>query len=134
MTTGLTFEQASARTSCQIRYGRSPVERRFHEFGISGSGPLDSAIEPGKICELGSEWAVDFADEAQAAGFDDTSVDWVAAMFSATVIEATHEALEWFQVDGERYIDPHDAELVHKITNAARSFASLLIEIREGRQ
>ena len=134
MTTGLTFDQAAERASCQVRYARSPVPRRFGDFGLSGSGPLDSAVNEGELCLLGSEWGVDFCDEAGVTDPDDRTVDWHSLMFGAAVQEAVHEACEWFQVDGERYLDPHDPEVQTKITNATRAFALLLVEIREGRQ
>lgn len=33
--------------------------------------------------------------------------DWIAHFLTLALNEAVHEVLEWFQIDGERYLNPH---------------------------
>lgn len=62
---------------------------------------------------------------------DDPAVnehDWLTHYLSMAIGEAVHEALEWFQVDGKPWVDPHgehDALIARLSNELADKLASL---------
>lgn len=91
-------ELASERTSYQLTYARDPSPRVFQHTGISGS---DIPCSYGSGIDSSGEWCQDMPL------WDDDSVDWTLEFLKCAINEATHEVLEWFQVDEVRVLDPH---------------------------
>lgn len=94
------FERASQRTQFQLTYRRD-TSREFTPSGILGE-KVDHAYEPGEAST--GDWGEPYWDRDLEA----TEEEWIARFFRAAICEAMHEALEWFQVDGRPFIDPHE--------------------------
>lgn len=93
-------EMASDRTTFQLHYSRAIIRRVFGQVGIGPSEDLDNAY--GNLEPVPSDW-IHNADP----GADASQEDWIECFLRAAVSEAVHEALEWFQVDGRAWLDPH---------------------------
>lgn len=96
-----TFERARDRATFRLTYGRTDP-RKFSSFDMDGPDLPDA-----------------FSDRDDAPGGwhqgdgpdrDDpriTETDWHAHFAAMAINEAVHEALEWFQVDGRPWLNPH---------------------------
>lgn len=88
------------RLTFHLTYGYAP-DRDFHPGFISGPD-IPNAYNPTGI-PSGGEWEMgDLAPDDDA-----TDEQILASFFAAAVSEATHEALEWFKLDGTTVLDPH---------------------------
>ena len=97
----LTGDEAAERVSFDLTFRRSPEPRVFEPVGIDGCR-LDCADEAGKTASgyWSHDWNLEWDVPAEFWM-------WVRSFFGAAVAEAMHEALEWFKVDGETFLDPH---------------------------
>jgi hypothetical protein len=61
----------------------------------------------------------------------DDPQDHIDRWFTVAIREAVHEALEWFWVDGEQYLNPHgiDEATIHDLSG---EFAESLLRLRHG--
>jgi len=104
--------EASARCSFQLTYERAPGTRHFSPAHITGD-PIANAWpeEPGEDRSPG-EWdngtECPAYSEATGGCRDDVTTDeWIDHYAAMAVCEAVHEALEWFRVDDQPWLDPH---------------------------
>lgn len=123
---------ASNRCSFQLSYHRSQLVRSISPGLIDGEY-IDDAYNPGESTP--GEWE----NGPAMPPFDDatpmTSVsveEWTDHYASMAVNEAVHEALEWFQVDGEPWLDPHGEheDMIYELVN---ELARKLADLRSGR-
>lgn len=90
------------RVSYDLTFRRADEPRLFDEGGIRGP-IIDNAVV-GDDHEQSGAW-----DTADWDGLPNGSSDeqWLLEMFKAAAYEGLHEAMEWFQVDGRPFLDPH---------------------------
>ena len=96
----VTGDEAADRVSFQLTYRRHRTKRRFTSDGIT-SEQIADAYRRGRYSP--GEWIHGFPSNWEA------DEGWVQWFFRAAISEAVHEALEWFQVDGEPLVNPHGA-------------------------
>ena len=66
----------------------------------------------------------------------DNPQDWADHYASMAIAQSVHEALEWFQVDGRPWLDPHDHAITHNdgvstdIDALVDEFAARLAQLR----
>jgi hypothetical protein len=89
-------DEACSRVTFELAYCRGE-RRTFHPWGMS-SQEVDSAFGDHKT-------NVDWSHEDFPSW--ETDADWLRLFFRIAIGEAIHEALEWFQVDGQPVLDPH---------------------------
>lgn len=123
------LDRAAARVDYQLTYARAKKPRQFHSYGISGD-PLPNAY-------YGREgYARPNQPEVGSGEWDDpdhpTTTDeqkHIDRWFTSAIAEAVHEALEWFWVDGEIYLDPHGPASV-AISDLSTEFAEKLLLLK----
>lgn len=122
------LQSAAARCDFRLTYGATAESRRLHGFGIEspdipnaywhmqGDGDGRSTTSPGDWEDPGHP-----RDEAPEQ-------EHIHRWFNSAVSEAVHEALEWFYVDGQPFLDPHG---VHQnaINRLSEDFAARLAEL-----
>lgn len=113
-------ESAAARVSFALAYARTgPREFSAQE--------MDGPMVPNAYGD-GEQWILwvdgDDPDEISEDGF----VDKFARM---AISEAVHEALEWFRVDGEPWLDPHSMVAEAEVLELSRRFAADLAALRK---
>jgi hypothetical protein len=95
--------------------------REFHPDCLDGP-ELPNARDPGSPQRQVGEWY-----QADGAA-EDTEDGWLAHFATMCVAEAVHEALEWFHVDGQPWLDPHgihEREIQRLCTELADNLAAL---------
>lgn len=132
-------ERAAARTTFQLTYGRSPVERKFFAGQLTGpsipnayadpDGTFDTTEDP--WCVAGLDASGDWEDgpDGDTEFLDRTEDGWIDRYANYAINEAVHEALEWLRVDGLPWLDPH-GDYETAIYGAVNDLASRLTEIR----
>jgi hypothetical protein len=118
-----TLDAAIERTDYQLHYSRSPVRRAFHNDGISGS-QIDDAFHPGET--MSGEWC---AGMNWIHDWDVPEAVWIERFFTVAIQEAVHEALEWFRLDGQVLLSPHDADHEVDILDRSAEFAETLFSL-----
>jgi len=122
-------DAASRRVTFQLTYARATQPRTFQP-GLLGGPPIPCAYDADPLGQPG-----DWYDSSEDPGSNParTEDQWVDRYASSAVQEAVHEALEWFRVDGQPWLDPHgDAEdAVHE---AVGVLCARLAEIRRTAQ
>lgn len=100
-------EQAAERCSFQLAYTRAATRRAIHPGMIRGDD-IDDADTEGDLTS-GTWNAADHPAEQYTPAETRLVLadEWIDHYASMAVNEAVHEALEWFHVDGERWLDPH---------------------------
>jgi hypothetical protein len=93
-------DAAAARVSYQLMISRSRMYREFSRDGLTGPD-IDCARTPGGS-SLGG-----WTDPPPSGLTEQECVDWFQMI---ALQECVHEALEWFQVDGKPWLDPHVLE------------------------
>lgn len=131
------LKAAAARVDYRLTYGCTPSSREVHGGGIDGpslpnsywhmrGGDQPGNTNPDYSSPGGSgEWC-----DPEHPSNDAPEADHIARWFETAIREAAHEAMEWFWVDGEPFLDPHgDHEAV--IHDLSGEFAAQLIALRE---
>lgn len=95
--------------------------RETHEFGIAGP-QIPNAYEPEKLSS--GDW-----DDPDFTLVVATEQEAIERWFMTAVREATHEALEWYRVDGDVFLDPH-GEHENAIHTLSEKFATDLLALR----
>lgn len=111
------------RLSFQLTYARDTT-RRFHAMGIVGAD-LPNSYQEGEMAS--GSWDQD----GMADPTDERAL--VAEAFNAALGEAVHEALEWFKLDGQPLLDPHDRGVEDDVHAAVRDLTDALLFLAEGR-
>ena len=95
------WESASQRVDYQLSFRRSREQRVFGEGELNGED-IDCARTNGNKSLAG------WYDRPVPGLIDQMSEeDWVNWYQMMALQECVHEALEWFNVDGEPWLDPH---------------------------
>ena len=105
------------RVTFDLTYKRTEEPRRFDESGIRGP-ILDNAIIASDDEQSGDWDSADWDDLSS----DASDFDWLIAMFTAAAYEGLHEALEWFQVDGRPFLDPHSPTGQRALEEGVKAF------------
>lgn len=108
------FNLAAARVVCHLTYGRTSEPRKFWQDCVDNDEVPDAFGKPGSTS--GGEWYQTCHVEPSEA----TEQEWIDHMASMVVNEAIHEALEWVQVDGRPWLNPHGEQekRIFDLTNA----------------
>ena len=121
------IDNAAGRVDYRLTYEATPTPRECHGNGISGP-PIQNAYNPSDPKDRGSgDWEdPDFVDSMKELS-EEAAIDrW----FVVAVREAVHEALEWYRVDGQIFLDPHGEHEI-SIHDVSEKFAIELLKIRE---
>ncbi|MBU8857711.1 MULTISPECIES: hypothetical protein [unclassified Micromonospora] len=113
---------AAQRIAFQLTYARADIPRRFEPGELSGP---DIPCAYGSVLAQSGGWEV--PEDCGAPGR--TEAEWVDRFASYAVAEATHEALEWFRVDGRPWLDPH-GRAAKQIHAAVDELCDKLAEVR----
>lgn len=97
--------------------------RQAHPFGLYGP-PIPNSYAPDE--DSSGDW-----EDPDFVTVVSTEQEAVDRWFTTGVREAVHESLEWFKVDGERYLDPHGTH-ENAIHALCEKFAADLIALRTG--
>jgi hypothetical protein len=97
-------ERAAARCSFDLTHQRAKTSREFSPGHITGEN-IDDAFDP--EAEFCGTW---MDDPELPAGMEDTEANWIAWYGQYALQESIHEMLEWFQVDGKPWLNPHPIE------------------------
>lgn len=123
------MRDAQERCSFQLTYARALHQREFDSGEISGE-MIDDAYHPGR--KSPGDWSngldtPEFNEDGSIR--EDVSFEeWVEHFFSMAVSEGVHEVLEWFQFDGEPWLDPHgkhDQEISVIVSEFAKKLIAL---------
>lgn len=119
------WERAADRCSFQLTYARAGDRREIYPGGMSGPS-IDDAFRPGESTP--GEWCGELLDPD-----DRSEAGWIDRYASYAINEAVHEALEWFQVDGRPWLNPHgeQEDVIYALT---AEFAAKLAALRTGGQ
>lgn len=120
---------AAERVDFRLAYDATDEPRRMHSWGINGPmipnayygrGMDDTNRDP----ISNGDW--EDPDHPPIGAPEDEHIDrW----FVAAISESVHEALEWFWVDGQIFLDPHGKreDAIHALS---AQFASDLLALR----
>lgn len=117
-----TFERARQRVDFRLTYDKCDP-RDFEVDMLHGPYVPDAFSENG--VQVG-EWY-----QGDGPDYDDpeaTEGDWHDHFAAMAVNEAVHEALEWFQVDGRPWLDPHgesERAIYQAVNDLCKKLASL---------
>lgn len=118
---------AAKRVDYRLTYAREDAPRRCHVGGIDGSD-LPNAYwgrgNPDSLRTGPGAWEDPDHPAPEAA-----EREHIDRWFQTAIREAIHEALEWFWVDGEIYLDPH-ADLEDAVHSLSANFAAELLALR----
>jgi hypothetical protein len=118
---------AADRVDYRLTFAREKKARRCHVSGIDGSD-LPNAYwgrgNPESFRTGSGAW-----DDPQHPAPDAPEQDHIDRWFQTAVREAIHEALEWFWVDGQIYLDPH-GEHENTIHDLSETFTRELLALR----
>ncbi|RZT87535.1 hypothetical protein EV383_4460 [Pseudonocardia sediminis] len=120
----------AARCSFQLRYSRAEEARRFTPEELTGER-LDDAQTPGAT--FTGNWSAGDHPGMQYMTSEIRRLDerdWLNHYAHLAVGEAIHEALEWFQVDGQPWLDPH-GDMQSYIYDEVEQFVKRLVGVRE---
>lgn len=115
------MDRALGRVNFRLTYGKT--EPRDFTVDCLWGPDIPNAFRDGMA--PGSWMSGDYPD------FDDPDVtedDWLAHFAQMAVNEAVHEALEWFQVDGKPWLNPHgehEREIYRLVGDLCAAFAKL---------
>lgn len=125
-----TFPGAKSRVSYRLVHGRLPETRDFHRTFLTGPD-LPDALGSEKMASGTWNQSPSFWVNGRPLS-DTTENDWLAHFLSMAVNEAVHEVLEYFQVDGKPWLNPHD--LIHEdaIYSLCNEFVQKLTALTEG--
>lgn len=123
------WRAAAERVSFQLNYSRAPEAREFRPGHMAGP-MIDDAF--GGEHPVSGEWAQNpppawYIPESPEM----TQADWIAHFAHMALNEAVHEALEWFQVDGRPWLNPH-GEHENAIYAATDQLAAALAALVSG--
>lgn len=120
-------EQAAARVNYRLTYAATDQPRKFASDVMFGP-KVPNSYRPDELSE--GDW---FDNRVG----DNTVESWFERFFERAVSEAVHEALEWFQVDGKPWLDPHSTKIGDEISveteihELSSDFAERLIALRK---
>ncbi|WP_158894267.1 hypothetical protein [Amycolatopsis anabasis] len=118
----LPWQLAAARLSYRLAFGPTDT-REFRPGELFGPDTPDAL---GVRDRVPGDWGkTDCPDETDPAVSEQ---DWIAHFLTLALNEAVHEVLEWFQVDGVRYLNPHgghEAAIVKHVDRLAEQLALL---------
>lgn len=121
----LPWERAAARVDFRLNYTRLDKPRECSPDAIYGPSIPDAFGEG----TAAGEWYA--GDCLEVEDLDTSEADWLAHFAQMAVNEAIHEALEWFQVDGKPWLDPHGVHenRIYRLTEKlTEGFAALVAE------
>jgi hypothetical protein len=95
------WERAAGRVNFQLSYHRATETRVFSDDTLSGED-IDDAYRPGQ--KAPGDWTI---GDGPLNEDENTEEFWVGTFAQAAVQEGIHEVLEWLEVDGKKWLDPH---------------------------
>lgn len=120
---------AAKRVDFRLTYAREERPRRCHLGGIDGEDLPNAywgrGYEPERIETGSGSW-----DDPEHPAPEAPEDEHIARWFQTAVREAIHEALEWFWVDGEIYLNPHGVseDRIHRLSD---EFTKALLSLVE---
>jgi hypothetical protein len=92
--------------------------------GYLGSDLIDDARRPGR--QSCGEW------EHLPNSLPDTNrvEDWADHYAAMAIAQSVHEALEWFHLDGQPWLDPHDDRVTADVDALVDELAARLAQLR----
>jgi hypothetical protein len=115
--------RAAERCTFDLTYHRAQRPVRI-EPGYLGRELMDCSRVPGKSSTGGWEHMDDTLPDS------DDLADWCDHYASMAIAQSLHEALEWFQVEGEPWLDPHDERMTGEVDELATQLAARLADLR----
>ena len=118
-----TYERAKVRVNYRLSF-RQVEPRELHDKGMYGP-ELPNAYDDGATNGTG-QW--DDFDGPSMGDPHATEDAWIQHWLRCAIGEAVHEALEWFQVDGLIFLNPHgehEAEIFELSAELADRLAAL---------
>lgn len=118
----MSAEEAAARVEYPLTFDVLGTSRRFSDTTLSGPDLINTHDPSTTSSGL---WS-DFDDPRT----DDTA-GWIDKFAAMALSEAVHEALEWFRVDGQQYLDPHGCQ-ADAINAEVTALCARLALLRQG--
>jgi hypothetical protein len=125
------LDRAAERVDYRLNYGKTDEPRVMRSYGIDGP-ELPNAYYGRKGHENSDETGSGAWENPEHPERHRPEEEHIAAWFEAAIREAVHEAMEWFWVDDEIYLDPHGPH-ENKIHQVSGEFARTLLRIRGGK-
>ncbi len=115
--------RAAERCTFDLTFHRSSTPRRFEPGYLGGELIADARIPGGTNC---GGWehlpnSVPESDDLQA---------WFDHYASMAIAQCIHEALEWFHIDGDLWLDPHDERVSEEIDQLCAEFSQRMADLR----
>lgn len=124
---------AAARVDFRLTFARTDEPRHLHAHGIAGPriansyhghDPEDDTLT-GRTAQSSGSW-----EDPDHPGREEPEQAHIDRWFVTAVREAIHEALEWYRVDDDPYLDPH-GWVETEIHDLSEKFALDLLALRE---
>lgn len=116
------FDRAYARMNFRLTFGKATESRHFTSDTLYGPDIPCAFTDR----HMPGEWY-----QADTPSEDDpevTEADWHETFATMAINEAVHEALEFFQVDGKPWLDPHgehDNQIYEAVNALCQQFAAM---------
>lgn len=126
----MSHQPAAARCEFQLTYNRADEKRTFLPGKITGPDIPDAYGEDTTYDGTSDgAWFAEPPPKAHRAFL--TENDWISHFASMAIHEGVHEVLEWFQVDGVPWLDPHDRDQQEIIYSLIEELVAGLTQIRK---
>ena len=112
------------RVSFDLTFRRAVESREWHQSGLRGP-QIDDSLAPGETVPGG--WDTLLWENLPE---DPDEEEWLAEMLTAVMAEGVHEVLEWFMVDGQRYLNPHGPTAL-EVHRKIMEFTKEIVKIRK---
>lgn len=98
---------AAARVDFRLSYDATDEPRRAHGWGINGPEIRNAYYGRGLDDTDRPEFSSGDWEDPDHPPADASEDEHIEAWFGSAIRESIHEALEWFWVDGEMFLNPH---------------------------
>lgn len=119
-------EKAADRIEYRLTFGRTEEPRSFDREIITGPR-LPDAVNEGQTSTGDWHCFITPPDIYKRP----TVNHWIESYFEGAIQEAIHEVLEWFKVDGERFMDPHNFGTETQIMEEVNTMVGKLLQLRK---
>lgn len=120
----LPWERAVARLRYRLAF-TSTDRRTFRPDELCGPD-IPDALDEQRMSP--GAWFQDFGPDPSDVTVSEA--EWLAHFFSMVLNEGVHEILEWYQIEGRRYLNPHGvhAAQIHEHVNALAAALTALAD------
>lgn len=121
-------DDAAARCRFELTYARTELPRPLEPGWLGGPRIPDSrGPQYGDLCGSWDDGATSLPPPGR---LDDVGA-WIDHYAGMAIAQAVHEVCEWFHVDGQPWVDPHELPW-EAVDGPVRELVARLAELRKG--